>query len=148
MESRAGTVRSGRKPAKLDAVSLRFDGLSGKDSLPEVGSIGKLFCEASGTVESHGERLAGCVFQARLRAQLMGINGHLNIVSFRQACVSPSESGFPLGQEAADRGSAYFKPAGDLGFAAALLVQLSGFGGFVNHRWWTAEPFAPLACLR
>jgi hypothetical protein len=46
-----------------------------------------------------------------------------NIVSFRQACVSRSESGFLLGQEAADRGSAYISLAGDLGFAVALLVQ-------------------------
>jgi hypothetical protein len=49
-----------------------------------------------------------------------------------------------LGQEAADRGSTYFKLAGDFGFAAALLVQLSGFDGFVNHRWRTTEAFALL----
>jgi hypothetical protein len=47
-----------------------------------------------------------------------------------------------LGQEAADRGSADFKFAGDLGFTAALLVQLSSFDGFVNYRWWAAEAFA------
>ncbi len=68
-------------------------------------------------------------------------------VSFRQACVSPSESGFRLGQEAAGGGSAYFKLAGDLRFADSLLVQLSGFDGFVNHRWRAAEPFALLACV-
>jgi hypothetical protein len=38
-----------------------------------------------------------------------------------------------LGQEAADRGSADFKLPRDFGFAVALLVQLSGFDGFVNY---------------
>ena len=59
-------------------------------------------------------------------------------------CVSPPESRFLLGQEAADGGSADFELAGDLGFAAALLVQFSGFDGFVNHRWRAAELFALL----
>jgi hypothetical protein len=49
-----------------------------------------------------------------------------------------------LGQEAADGGSAYFKLAGDFGFAAALLVQLSDFDGFVNHRWRAPEAFVLL----
>ena len=41
-------------------------------------------------------------------------------VSFRQGCVRPPESGFLLGQEAADGGPADFKFAGDLGCADAL----------------------------
>jgi len=49
-----------------------------------------------------------------------------------------------LGQEAADRSSAYIKLAGDVRFAAALLVQLAGFDGFVNHRRRAAEAFALL----
>jgi hypothetical protein len=48
-------------------------------------------------------------------------------ITLLQVCVSPSESGFLLGQEAADGGSAFIKLAGDLGFTAALLVQRSGF---------------------
>jgi hypothetical protein len=47
-----------------------------------------------------------------------------------------------LGQEAADRGSADFKLAGDFGFAVALLVQLSGFDGLLNYRWRATEAFA------
>ena len=43
-------------------------------------------------------------------------------VSFRQGCVRRSDSRFLLGQEAADRGSADFKLACDLGFADALPV--------------------------
>jgi hypothetical protein len=43
-------------------------------------------------------------------------------VSFRQGCVRPRESGFLLGQEAADGGSADPEPACDLGFADALPV--------------------------
>ncbi len=49
-----------------------------------------------------------------------------------------------MSQEATDRGSANLKPACDVGFAAALPVQLSSFDGFVNHRWWPAEAFASL----
>ena len=41
------------------------------------------------------------------------------MVSFRQGCVRLPESGFLLGQEAADRGSADLKSAGDLRFADA-----------------------------
>jgi hypothetical protein len=52
-----------------------------------------------------------------------------------------------LSQEAVDRGSTDFEPAGDLGFTAALLVQLSRFDGFVNNRWRAAESFALLACV-
>jgi hypothetical protein len=68
-------------------------------------------------------------------------------VSFRQAWVSPSESRFLLDQDATDRGSADFELAGDLRFAAALLVQPSGFEGFVNHRWRAAEAFALLPSM-
>jgi hypothetical protein len=63
------------------------------------------------------------------------------------SCVLPArllKLGFLLGQEAADRGSADFKLAGDLGFAAALLVQFLGFDGFVNNRWRAAEALAAL----
>jgi hypothetical protein len=42
------------------------------------------------------------------------------IVSFRQGCVRRTESGFLLGQEASDRGSADLKPASDLRFADSL----------------------------
>jgi hypothetical protein len=52
-----------------------------------------------------------------------------------------------LSQEAADGGSADFKHAGDLGFTAALLVQLSSFDGFVNYRWRAAEAFALLPSM-
>ena len=52
-----------------------------------------------------------------------------------------------MGQEAADGGSAYFKLAGDLRFAAALLVQLSGFDGFVKHRWRAPEALALLESM-
>jgi len=41
-------------------------------------------------------------------------------VSFRQSCVRPLESGFLLGQEAANAGSADPEPTCDLGFADAL----------------------------
>lgn len=46
------------------------------------------------------------------------------------------------------RGSAYFKLTVDLGFTAALLVQLWGFDGFVNHRLWAVEPLALLLGIR
>ena len=44
----------------------------------------------------------------------------ISSVSFRQGCVRPPESGFLLGQEAADRGSADRKPASDFRFADSL----------------------------
>ena len=66
------------------------------------------------------------------------------VVSFRQGCVRRAESGFLLGEEAADRGSTDFEFACDLGFTAALLVQLSSLDCFVNYRWWATEAFALL----
>lgn len=60
-------------------------------------------------------------------------------------CVLPArllKLGFLLGQEAADRGSADFKLAGDLGFADAFAVKLPDFDAPVNHRWRAAEAFA------
>ena len=44
------------------------------------------------------------------------------VVSFRQGCVRPLESGFLFGEEAADGGSADVERACDLGFADALAV--------------------------
>jgi hypothetical protein len=61
------------------------------------------------------------VFRAWNSLQLNQMRaGNEDVVSFRQGCVRPLESGFFFGEEAADGGSTDLKAARDFGFADSL----------------------------
>jgi hypothetical protein len=64
--------------------------------------------------------LVGRLAIPRLRVSAIVREGVGRDVSLRQGCARRPESGFLLGQEAADRGSADVKPASDLRFADSL----------------------------